>query len=50
MNIKRLEQNGVIIAQVESEETLITDVQTALDLMATVRYETEADRMILPIV
>jgi len=48
MNIKRLEQNGVIIAQVESEETLITDVQTALDLMATVRYETEADRMILP--
>ena len=48
MNIKQLEQNGVIIAQVESEETLITDVQSALDLMATVRYETGADRMILP--
>lgn len=48
MNIKQLERNGVIIALVESEETLITDVQSALDLMATVRYETGADRMILP--
>jgi len=48
MNMKQLEQNGVCIAQVESEETLITDVQSALDLMATVRYETGADRMILP--
>ena len=37
-----------IITQVETEETLITDVQSALDLMATVRYETSADRMILP--
>ena len=48
MNIKKLEQNGVLIAQVESDETLITDVQSALDLMASVRYETGADRMILP--
>jgi len=48
MNMKQLEQNGVSIAQVESHETLITDVQSALDLMATVRYETGVDRMILP--
>ena len=48
MNIKQLEQNGALIALVESDETLITDVQSALDLMATVRYETGADRMILP--
>ena len=48
MIIKQLEQNGVSIAQVESDETLVTDVQSALDLMATVRYETGADRMILP--
>jgi len=48
MNITTIEQNGLIIAQVESDEVLITDVQTALDLMATVRYETGADRMILP--
>ena len=48
MNIKRLEHDGVVIALVESEETLITDVQSALDLMATVRYETGADCVILP--
>jgi len=48
MNIIQLEQNGVLIAQVESDEMLITNVQSALDLMATVRYETGADRMILP--
>ena len=48
MNLKQLERNGEIITQVETEETLITDVQSALDLMATVRYETGADRMILP--
>lgn len=48
MNIKQLQQNGVAIAQIETEETLIADVQSALDLMATVRYETGADRMILP--
>ena len=48
MKLKQLERNGEIITQVETEETLITDVQSALDLMATVRYETGADRMILP--
>ena len=48
MNIKRLEQNGVVIAQIETDEALISDVQSALDLMATVRYKTDADRMILP--
>ena len=48
MTLKQLERNGEIITQVETEETLITDVQSALDLMATVRYETGADRMILP--
>ena len=48
MNIIQTERNGAIIAQIETEETLITDVQSALDLMATVRYETGADRMILP--
>jgi hypothetical protein len=48
MNITTIDQNGETIAQIESEEVLIADVQSALDLMATVRYETGADRMILP--
>ncbi len=48
MNIIKIEKRGASIAQVESEEVLIFDVQSALDLMATVRYETNADAMILP--
>jgi len=48
MNIRTIRQDGETIAIVESEETLICDVQSALDLMATVRYETDADRVILP--
>ncbi len=48
MNIITTEHNSEIIAQVVSDEVLVFDVQSALDLMATVRYETDADRMILP--
>ena len=48
MNIRTVLANGKTVAVVESGETLITDVQSALDLMATVRYEADADRIILP--
>ena len=47
MKIQSIKQGGVCIALVESAEVLITDVQSALDLMATVRYETQADCMAL---
>lgn len=47
MKITKIEGNGGSIAKVESDEVLISDVQSALDLMATVRYETGADRVIL---
>lgn len=47
MKLTTLEQNGKPIVRVVHEEKLITDVQSALDLMATVRFETGADRMIL---
>jgi hypothetical protein len=43
MNIRTETRNGVRIALVESGEPLMSDVQSALDLMATVRYETDAD-------
>ncbi|MCM3132716.1 DUF4180 domain-containing protein [Paenibacillus polysaccharolyticus] len=39
MNIQQINKNGVSIAYVTNNETLISDVQSALDLMATVRYE-----------
>jgi len=35
------------IAVINSSEVLITDVQSALDLMAIVQYETGCDRIIL---
>ena len=47
MKINVVESNNVEIANVESSELLINDVQSALDLMATVRYETDCDRMII---
>lgn len=47
MNINIIKDNKFKIAVVNSNEVLITSVQSALDLMATVRYETDADRMIL---
>ncbi len=35
------------IAQIQSESLVITDVQSALDLMATVRYESGCERIII---
>jgi hypothetical protein len=46
MNIKRISRNGVEVAVIEeATEKIIADTQTALDLMATVRYETDCDRI-----
>lgn len=35
------------VAIIDSEDVLVNDVQDALDLMATVRYETECFKMLL---
>lgn len=40
-------KNGVRCALVTGEELLITDAQSALDLMMTVRYDTDSDRIAL---
>ncbi|WP_313342435.1 DUF4180 domain-containing protein [Sedimentibacter sp.] len=47
MEIDVININNVEIANVKSDEILIKDVDSALDLMATVRYETDCDRMML---
>lgn len=47
MQITTTTENGVDIVLVRSDEILITDVQSALDLMATVRYQAGSDRMII---
>ncbi|WP_213525003.1 DUF4180 domain-containing protein [Paenibacillus sp. J31TS4] len=48
MHITKLETGGEPVAVVSGQETIIQDVQSALDLMANVRYETDCDRMIIP--
>jgi len=48
VDIQTVEAKGKTIAIVHSKEMLIKDVQSALDLMMTVHYETGSDRIILP--
>lgn len=40
-------ENNIGIAVVNSKEILITDVQSALDFMVTVKYETGCDHIVL---
>lgn len=47
MDINVIKINNVEIVSVISNELLIKDVESALDLMATVRYETDCDNMII---
>jgi len=47
MNISTVRKNGTEIAIVSSNDILINDVQSALDLMATVSYEVGCNRIIL---
>lgn len=45
METRVIEQNGRRIAIVMSAEPVLTSVQAALDLMATVEYETDCERI-----
>lgn len=47
MKITTLKKNNVEIAVVNSNRLLIEDVRSALDFMATVKYETGCDHIIL---
>ena len=47
MNIEHLKENGIDIAVVSSDEIVITDAQSALDLAMSVKYETGAERIVL---
>ena len=48
MNIEQNTINGIAIATIESNELLITDAQSALDLIATVAYQYNCRSIILP--
>jgi len=47
MQISVIKENNIEIAIVKSEDILIKDVQSALDLIATVDYETGCSRIII---
>lgn len=47
MKIEIIKNNGLQMARITGAELLITDTQSALDLMATVNYETQCTRIIL---
>ena len=47
MNIERIEKNSVICAVVRSEEIVITDSQSALDLLMTAKYEAGTKNIII---
>ena len=47
MNIEHLKDNGMDIAVISSDEKLIVDVQSALDLAMTVKYETGAAKIVI---
>lgn len=47
MKVNVIKKNNIDIAVISHDELLITDVQSALDIIATVRYETGCDHMIL---
>lgn len=47
MNIEHLKDNGTDIAVIFSDEKLIVDTQSALDLAMTVKYETGATNIVI---
>lgn len=47
MKITSIIENNVEIAVVSSDEIMITDVQSSLDFMATVTYETGCNHIVL---
>ncbi len=47
MNIEHVKKDGVDIAVISSDEKVIVDIQSALDLAMTVKYETGAAKIIV---
>lgn len=47
MNIEHLKDNGIDIAVVSGDGMAIVDLQSALDLVMTVKYETGAARIVI---
>lgn len=47
MILKTINKNNVIIAEVSSEEVIITDVQSALDVLMSAKYDAGANNIVI---
>ena len=47
MTITKIEKNGILCAIVDSDEPLITDTQSALDVLMTAKYEAGTKNIII---
>ena len=47
MKIRKVERNGIICAVIDSEDKVITDSQSALDLLMTVKYDAETKNIVI---
>lgn len=47
MKIETISNNNQTIAVVSGDEKIITDIQSALDLVMTVKYETDANKIVI---
>ena len=47
MTITKVEKNGIICAIINSDEPAITDAQSALDLLMTVKYEAGTKNIVI---
>ena len=47
MQLSKIERNGVVCAVVNSSEQVITDVQSALDVLMTAKYEVGTTNIVI---
>lgn len=47
MKIETINNNNQTMAVVSGDEKIITDIQSALDLVMTVKYETDANKIVI---
>ncbi|MDO5546796.1 MAG: DUF4180 domain-containing protein [Eubacteriales bacterium] len=47
MNIEKIEKSGAICAVVRSDEIVITDSQSALDLLMTAKYDIRTENIVI---
>ena len=48
MNLTGIEENGVLCVLVERDEPVITDVQSAIDLLMSAQYDMESKDIVIP--